>query len=278
MKIQTPTDRILIAKKILGLTILVVCAVSLFAYTYPVGIDWVDTFGRMPQIWQDPYVDNEFTSPPWIMLLLPYAWLPMRWSNAINMTLNLSFLFLLIRKFNGGWLSFALTFTSPLFFDLLRTNNVDWIPIAALFLPPSWGILLLAIKPQVFSNVILIWWKQAKFRLTIFLPLASMLILSVLVWGNWFAQTGLPLHSNYWNFAPFPLGIPFGIYILYKAWGNNDEVLAAVSTPLFFPYIAPYSLTSVLALLSVRHRKEAIFVYAAFWFYVIIETRRLGAG
>jgi hypothetical protein len=42
----------------------------------------------------------------------------------------------------------ALTLTSPVFFDLARTNNVDWIPLLGFVIGSMWGLPLPAAKPQ----------------------------------------------------------------------------------------------------------------------------------
>lgn len=251
-------------------------AVILFERIYPLGVDWFETFGRIPSYWPNIYANPHFANPPWVVFLLPHVWLPMRWGNAANLCLNITALTLLMARYKGGWQAYLLTFTSPLFLDLLRTNNVEWIPVVALLLPPAWGLPLLLVKPQVFGGIALVWWKRARYRLGFIVPLLAIAAACWLIWGNWISKMGLHVDTRMWNFAPWPLGVPVGLFLLLKAFQSDDETLAAVSTPLLVPYLAPYSLTAVLALLSVTHRREAVYVYLAFWFYVIIEARRLG--
>lgn len=251
-------------------------AVILFERIYPLGVDWFETFGRIPSYWPDLYANPRFFNPPWVVFLLPHAWLPERWGNAVNLCLNVTALALVISRYKGGWQAYVLTFTSPLFLDLLRTNNIDWIPLAALLLPPAWGLPLLLVKPQVFGGIALIWWKRSKYRVYFIVPTLAIGIASYLVFGGRSLDMGLHMDTQGWNFAPWPLGIPLGLFLLFKAFKSEDETLAAVATPLLVPYIAPYSLTAVLALLSAARRREAFYVYLAFWFYVVIEARRLG--
>lgn len=243
---------------------------------YPIGVDWSETFGKIPFCWPDLYANVRFSNPPWVAFLLPHAWLPERWGNAINLCLNITALALVISHYKGNWQTYLLTFTSPLFLDLLRTNNIEWMPLIGLLIPPAWGLPLLVVKPQIFSGIVLIWWKRNQYRLYIFIPLLVIGLASCLIWGAWFLKMGVHVDTQGWNFAPWPFGVPLGVFLLIQAFKKDDEILAAVSTPLLVPYIAPYSLTAILALLSTRYRKEAFYLYLGFWFYVIIEARRLG--
>lgn len=250
-----------------GIFILMLCL-----HFYPTGIDWEGTFSRLDEYWRDPFLLGSFMNPPWIIALLPHAILPLRWGNAVNLILNITMILLVIRKYGGNWKSILLVFSSPFVLDLARTNNIDWIPMLATLLPPAYGLPLLAIKPQAIGGIALIWFKKARWRLLI--PLGVVCLLSFLVWGPWIfryhAGTAMP-----WNFAPFPYFVPLGIYLLVRAWKSDDEILAAAATPFLVPYFAPYSLTSLLALLVSRKPKAGFYLWCAAWFYCIIETRRI---
>lgn len=200
----------------------------------------------------------------------------MKTGNAVNLCLNIIFLSLAIRRFGGGWATLLLTFTSPFFFDLARTNNIDWIPTLAILLPPMWGLLLLAVKPQSVGGIALIWWKRHHFSLRLFIPLLVVVALSLAVWGLWFFKIQNPSNQPY-NFAPWPVGIPVGLYLLHKAYRSDDEVLAAAATPFMTPYIAPYSFTLILALLGGKYQREAFYLYLGGWIFFVIEARRIGA-
>lgn len=241
---------------------------------YPVGVDWEYTFSAVSGHWLDPYVIETFTSPPWIVALLPHAWLPTTWGNAINLCLNVLMIALVIRRFNGGLPLMLLVYTSPPFFDLVRTNNIDWIPLLALLLPPMWGLPLLALKPQSLSGIALIWWKRSTNRIKLVAPLIVIVLLSFLIWGMWPFQIQ-SLGDVQWNFAPWPFGIVLGAYMLFRAYKQDDEFLAAAATPFLMPYIAPYSVAGILAFVGCKYRREAFYVYVAFWIYFIVETRLL---
>ena len=92
--------------------------------------------------------------------------------------------------------------------------------------------------------------------------------------GTWFLDFK-SVSDTMWNFAPWPFGIPLGAYMLCRAYKSEDEILAAAATPFLTPYIAPYSVTIVLALVGSKYRREAFFVYVGFWIYFVVEARRL---
>jgi len=247
---------------------------ALLQLMYPVGVDWRYTFSRVDEYWRDPYVIGAFTSPPWLIPLLPHAWLPTDWGNTINFALNTLVILAVVRRYKGGWQTLLLIFTSPLFFDLARTNNVDWIPLLSVLIPPMWGLPLLAVKPHTIGGIALVWWKQRRFRPSMLAPFVIVLSLSLVFYGIWFLNLK-QVENTMWNFAPWPYGIPLGMYMLYRAYRSEDEILAAASTPFLTPYIAPYSLTIVLALVGCKYRREAFLVYAGFWIYFVVEARRM---
>lgn len=259
-----------LAKVLAGLFLVIL--VFILKDIYPLGIDWYGTYAKLPETWRDPYQLVAFTSPPWIMLLLPHAWLPVEWGNAINLVLNVTLILVVINRFGGGRLLMLLVFTSAPFFDLMRTNNIDWIPLLAILLPPIWGLPVLAAKPQALGGVAAIWWKRSEARLRMLIPLVVVVGVSFLVWGFWPAEIK-PVNDKPWNFAPWPFMLPLGAYLLYRSYQKNDLFMAAAATPFLVPYIAPYSVTSLLAFSGSKYRREAFIVYIAFWVYFIAQSR-----
>lgn len=254
--------------------LLIVAFVALLQLLYPIGVDWRCTFSQVDEHWRTPYVLEGFTSPPWLIALLPHAWLPTDWGNTINFCLNILVILAVVRRYAGGWQTLLLVFTSAPFFDLARTNNVDWIPLLSVLVPPMWGLPLLALKPHTIGGIALVWLKRERFNLLTFVPLVIVFILSLIIWGTWFLDLK-SVTDTMWNFAPWPFGIPLGVYMLYRAYKADNEILAAAATPFLTPYIAPYSVTIVLALVGCKYRREAFFVYVGFWIYFIVAARRL---
>jgi hypothetical protein len=247
---------------------------------YPIGVDWEATFYPAARNWRDPYsIGWTFSNPPWIVLLLPHALLGLEWSNAINLCLNIAVTGAVIWRYKGGWQAVLLAFTSPVFIDLARTNNVDWIPLLAFLVPPMWGLPLLALKPLTLGAAPLIWWKRQRFSPLMFAPLAVIIGLSVMVWGtHWLLPlSGAPTSRISWpgNFAPWPIGIPLGLYMLWRAYRAEDEILAAAATPFLTPYFASYSIAPLMALLACKYRREAFYAYVGLWMFFVVENRRI---
>lgn len=244
----------------------------------PVGVDWEQTFHPATRSLADPYTNSKFTNPPWALFFLPHAIFDLRFSNAVNLLLNATVLLLIIRRFGGSMVTILLVFTTPHFLDLMRTNNIDWIPALALLVPPAYGMALLAVKPQAIGAVVLIWWRDNNFRPYIFIPTAILLGLSFLVYGFWFNQAaGVPEISAVWNLAPFPFLIPVGAYLLYRAYRteNSDDAIALSVTATIFltPYVAFYSVNTVIALLASRFKREAFIIWCMTWINTIYFSR-----
>lgn len=249
---------------------------------YPVGVDWQYTFGQLWQHWDNPYAVRGLANPAWIMLYLPHTALPLKASNAVNLILNITLPALVLYKYHGKAMLplLAMLYTSPPFLDLIRTNNIEWIPLLGLLLPPQWLIVTMAVKPQSIGGVALIAWKRADHRIKVLIPLVICILASILLYGLWFLhldwQTIQKPHAAA-NFAPFPYFVPFGLYLLYRAYKQEDEILAGCATPLLVPYFAVYSLFPLLTLIATKRRLESFYLYIGLWLYVLVMAKRLGA-
>lgn len=239
--------------------------------------DWVTIFSQAVRQWDDPYSVPFFVNPPWLLALLPHGFLPPSLGLAVNILLTAGVAALVIRRLGGGRWALVLVFTSPFFFELVRWSNIDWVVLVAFLVPPQWGIPILLMKPQSATGAALIWWKRSGFSLRLLVPTAVIVGASFVIWGNWLHSFGLPQHPLYqlWNFSPFPYSIPLGVWLLVKAWRTDDDVLAAVATPLFMPYFGIHSVFVPLVLLAPRYPREALYLNLACWWFFIVEIGRL---
>ena len=261
---------------ILAFVILIGLAFFVLYHYYDNYTDWEQFYSLVAPNYKNPSSVEGFVNPPWTLVFVLHGFLPLKISNVINLLINIIILGLAIRKVSGGWVGILLTFTCPLFLDLARVNSIDWIPLLGFLLPTAWGLPLIAVKPQTLGMSALIKWKKERFSWKVLTPLVTVVIASFLIWGNWIKPHSYSFFMKPWNFSFWPLSIPLGLYVLYKAYKENDEILAAVSTPLFFPYIAPYSLVGLIALLSGKHKKIALVVYIVMYWYLVVEARRMG--
>lgn len=272
----------MLAYALIGVAVVATTWALTVFYAQPLGagIDWKFTYVQAAENWRDPYVipgladrEQPFTNPPWVLALLPHAFLlPENVGAAVNSLITVVVILLVIRRFGGNWQTAAMTFTSMPFFDLMLKSNVDWITMVALLVPPMWGLPLLVIKPHSIGAVALIWWKRQGFSWRMFVPSAVIGVLSLLVWGLWFTRVGLPWNVAAWNFAPFPYFIPLGLYMLYRGYRSDDAFLAAAATPFLTPYIATYSVTAIFAFTGSKYRREMFIVWCAYWIYFILQA------
>lgn len=235
----------------------------------PVGVDWGYNYAPISLI--NPYMPGGgFIQPPWILLFLPHRALPLPYSNAINLLLNFAVIVAAIRFHGGDWKSFAMIALFPPTWDLARTNNIDWLPLAATMLPPSFALPIFLAKPQTLGGICLIWVKRHGIS---WLWLGALILAaSFILWPGWPLEMKSP-YFKAWNFAPFPLLIPMGIYLLWRAWHDDDEWLAALSTSLIMPYVGAYSFTAPFAILAARYPKIAATVCCGVWWYIGVELR-----
>ena len=254
----------------------------------PIGDDWRDVFHGLPPM--HPYTYNDtrppwsrISYPPWIMLFLPHAQLEIRTGNAINFLLNLVVPMAVIIKLtrlhtaeNQGrrrlYAAFFLTFTSPFYLQLVATNNVDWIPLLAFLAPEVLSGIFLACKPQAVGGALMIFVKRTRGRALI--PLTIVVGLSFLLWPGWVSEITAPPLDVVINIAPFPLLIPLGLYLLWRAWKEDDEVLAASATPFLVPYMTPYAATANMVLIATRYQRTALIIWIVMWVHMGIAVRQ----
>src|SRR5271157_2624285 len=257
-----------------GIVFAAVTSILYFAHSHmPIMIDWY-ILSQVSSAWKNPYQITGFVSPPYITAFLAYAWLPLLWSNAINMLISIIVLGIANWKYKGGWIGLLLIFTSFEFLQLLGKNNIDWIPLLGVMLPPQLGIIMLSVQPQTLAGVGLIWLKEHGPK--IFIPFAILITVSLAIWHGWpieWIKSMQGIQKSAWNASLFPWSIPLGLFMLYKAWKSNDEILAAMATGCFAPYFGIYSLSPVIAIAGKKYRWVAILLWCLGWIMVLSTHR-----
>jgi hypothetical protein len=245
----------------------------LYAPLMPVGFDWnIYNVSSLAQI-KAPYAMPGFVGIPFAFFVLPHSLLSVAIGNTINLWLNIIVIMLVARKYSGGWwwLVTLLAITTPIGALLIRNNNIDWIPLAA-FLAPDWlAYPLWACKPQVLAGAAVIRFKRNP-NLLCLVPLVLVGIASVIIWGAWWQQLGGGVEYQNWNYAPWPWLIPVGLYLLWWAWRENDEIIAASATIFFVPYFAPYSLVGLHVLIAARNKRLGFGLWVLSYWLLIISV------
>lgn len=294
MKIKSITKQLLSPELFLMMTIFFLFTILFWIFP-PYAADWHRAFYQVSKTPLSPYDIKLFINPPWTVLILyPFHYFSENISLAMNASLSLVILGLLVIKRKGNLLSLALTLTSFPFLSMLSNGNVEWIPALGFIFQNGWGLPFLLTKPQTGILAILSWIsffssdKILKRNLgniikdfRFFIPTILTVIISFVFWGNWLApmmtniqnlqnpEHGMPT----WNISLFPWSIPLGLGLLFyiiKHKPVDSEILGVLATLCLVPYFAAYSLTIFFALLSVAHHRIAIALWFLLWLYPVL--------
>lgn len=247
------------------------------AYNLPVPVDEVD-YRNAWLVAHDilNYDRYDYIGMPLSVLLVPHIWLDYELGYAINMALNFALPMVVFWRYKVGIIGILAVYLSYPFLQITWTNNIEWLSLVAFLLPPTVGTAVLALKPQAIGGVVVIWFKRHGWHMLILLPVLATIVL--LLWGFKpieVMRRADVLHKAH-NHAPWPFLIPVGMWLLWKAWREDDEFLAAAATPLLVPYIAGYSLMVTLTVLACKYPKTAAMITVFIWWTVVIEQRRYG--
>jgi len=213
----------------------------------------------------NPYAQG-FVSPPWTLLFLLHALLPPFIGVNINRAITLVVIAIVIRKRGGDIFSLLLVVTSIPLIWLMINGNIDFIPLLGLLVPPQFGLIALSAKPHIGIGIILLYFKR--FGWKVFFPLLVIIAISIIAYGNWVVHL-TPTRVPGRQFEFFPWLIPLGVYLLYRAWREDDDSWAALASLFLVPYYGLWSLTVPLTLLSTAHKRTAFFLWLATWCFEV---------
>ncbi len=249
-------------RQIAGLVMALFSAVFLIGYLLPqVSIDWV--YGFRPAVLdllhgRSPYYERAFYSPtpPWILVALtPIALLPERVGSAAWFALSV------IAIGWAGWRAklplwvLVAYFLSPPVIAGLRNGQIDGLLVLGAFLPPQWGLFLIAVKPQLGLGLALYWAIDSARRgglrevVRVFGPVALAYGITFLIWGVYLLPPNgshQDLFSGDWNVSLWPLSLPIGVGLLFQAIRAKRPGWALLSGPCLFPYSGIWTWGAVL--------------------------------
>ena len=277
-----------------GIVVSFVFFLFIFVKFAPPAADWIGTFYPVARNPLQPYKIPTFINPPWtVVLLWPLGLLPVNWAQAVNATLNLIIIALLVIKKGGGKVSLIMTLSSFPFLSLLANGSIEWIPALGFIFMNEWGLPFLLAKPQSGLLAGLVWFRNLKNPIRFILPSLGVVVLSFFIWKNWIGdllsnvaymqniKVGLfTVSISLWPWSIIPGSILL-IYLIWRLWGSRNsqlspsaekgyELIAIAATLCFSPYFVPHSLTIIFALLSAYNRKLGTAAWILLWLYPII--------
>lgn len=250
--------------------------ITFYIFNPSPGIDWT-IFNRVN--WLRPYADPLFANPPWIIFVTPWLLLPLKLGASINRAVMV-LIFLYHLKVNKVKpVAFLLLFTSAPFILLFTVNNIDYILLSGILLPAELGLVVVALKPQVAFGGVIVWIYRYMDKITnlikMVIPITALLLGSFLLWGPWPLEmlsngTGSGITQSGHNISFWPWTIPLGVWLVVKALKDDDKLLAAVASPLLFPYLNTTSLSFTIAILLIRKDyKSTAWLYGASWYFIV---------
>jgi hypothetical protein len=242
-------------RRILLLPLLVaVLAAAVYFSSFLPSADWYETFDPAARglfSGRSPYEQPLYLNPPWAVLpLLPFVVFPPLVAHGLFFVASALALIYLAWRLGATPLATAAVLLSPTAVGGLLSGNLDAFVYLGMLLPPSWGLMVLMIKPQVGVGVALYYavesWRQSRFAglLRTFSLVAVAYLVSALIFPIWVERMiGKP--ENPWNRSLFPYAVPIGLFFLWLAVHRRNAYFALAATPFFAPYLTFYSYLAV---------------------------------
>ena len=121
---------------------------------------------------------------------------------------------------------------TPLVWFNITFANIEWLIILGATLPPSIGIWLIILKPQMGVGILLMWAIQYRAKVSLFVPVVIVLIINFAVFG-----LPRPIPLGNWSYDVFPWGVVVGVMMVSLAVQENDKGMALAAGLAFSPYI-----------------------------------------
>jgi hypothetical protein len=251
--------------------------------------DWYGTFdpaGRGIFHGRSPYEQPLFLNPPWaVLLLLPFVLFPPALARGLILVCSLASLIYVAWRLHAPKVAVIALLLSPTAIGSLLAANLDAFVLLGVFLPPTWGLLALMIKPQIGLGPavyhLIETWRSDKVRgvLLTFAPVVMGYIVGAILFPVWMDRM-IHKPGNVWNRSIFPYGIPLGVFFLWLAVRTRNVFFALASTPFFSPYLTFY--TYLVVQIGLLHedvervvRRDALQIVFCVFLWVIMLVFKL---
>jgi hypothetical protein len=206
--------------------------------------DWVFRPTALAVLFGGPFTER-FFNPPWsVFPLIPFALLPDDIGRIAFLVASVIGYAITVHRLGAKLTALPVVFFAMPVWFAMTFGNIEWLALLGLAMPPSVGLLFLAIKPQMTVGVIVLLAARAlksdmpiRNLVVLFAPTALMLIVSYAIWGTWWAHT-LRYNELAVNYSFFPWSIGVGAGLLALALRRDDVRLALTSGIFFFPVVS----------------------------------------
>lgn len=218
--------------------------------------DWHATYypiGRSILTGAPLYENESFRYPPWTALILvPFAILPFNLSRGLAFVLSLLSIGFVSYRLGNNPRTTIFFLLSPTVIGSIIAANIESLLYPAIFLPPTWSLFGLLIKPQIGIGVALYIFitslieRDIKKLIIALAPVTIGYLISIVVFPL-FINRFLNSSNSFevWNRSIFPYGIPFGLMFLWLAIRKKNMYYALAASPFFSPYLNFYSYMAV---------------------------------
>lgn len=208
--------------------------------------DWYGTYdaaGRAVLAGRSPYEQPLFVNPPWtVLLLLPFMAFPPGIARGLVLVCSLASWTLIAWKLSAPRLALIVLVLSPTAIGSLLAANLDAFVMLGLLAPPTWGLLLLMIKPQFGVGPaafhLVESWRNHRLAgvARTMAPVVIASVVSALLFPVWVDRM-VHKPANVWNRSLFPYSIPLGVFLLWLSLKTRNAFFALAATPFFAPYL-----------------------------------------
>jgi hypothetical protein len=234
------------------------------------GSDWVRDIGPAARAWWPAPWREGFPQLPWAAALLsPLGGLADRLATAITNAASLLVLAAVARRYRGPeWVAIPVLLTPPGYW-LMANGQTEWLVLLGLTFYNGLDPILILIKPQVISGVMVPRLARAgRSMLRYALPGIVVGGMSLFVWPAWplriwVSFSGLP-HTE-WNSSTWPWGIPIGLGLLILAYRSKSDLWGVLATPFLFPYVNMPSYLGPLIMIAAHWPKWFMIGWGVTW-------------
>ena len=246
-----------------------------------VGIDWKETYypvARFVLEGKSPYLVPTFRNPPWtVFLLLPFALFSETTGGILFFIASLMCYAWAAYRLHASPVALIAFLLAPPVVYGLRMLNVDVFVLLGFTFPSAIALFFVIIKPQMGLAMLPFFlfksYKEGGVKQVFltFVPITIALILSFLIFGNWYSGRQADLLDSFWNASLWPWAIPIGVVLMAVSLRDLRKDFAMAASPFLAPYLAYHSWVAVLAGL-IQHDFEFVVAVLAMWLVAVVKS------